>query len=91
MCDVERPTNIIGRCINSVYKLLASMTLVPNTSVDKRGFFNKLFYSVTPIMNWGQKLRKSNKKLYKLLEYSLNILLLIALFYILSIPFRLFT
>lgn len=90
MCDVERPTNIIGRFVNSIYKVLASMTLVPNTSIDKRGFFNKLFSSVTPIMDWGQRLRKTNKKLYKALEYTLNLLLLIALFYILSIPFRIF-
>ena len=90
MCDIERPTNFIGGFVNSIYKVLASMTLVPNTSIDKRGFFNKLFYAVTPIINWGQELRKTNRKLYKALEYSLNAILLIALFYILSIPFRMF-
>jgi beta-hydroxylase len=90
MCDVERPTNIIGRFVNSIYKILASMTLVPNTSIDKRGFFNKLFHLITPIMNWGQELRKTNKKLYKALEYTLNTTLLIAFLYIFYIPFKIF-
>jgi beta-hydroxylase len=90
MCDVERPTNFVGSFVNSIYKILASMTLVPNTDSDKKGFFNRLFYLVAPIMKWGQDLRKTNKKLYKALEYTLNAILLIVFFYILSIPFRLF-
>ena len=87
MLDVERPMGLFGRGFNLVYKRLVAMTVVPNAPGDKRGFFNKLFSTITPIMNWGQKLKKRNRKLYKTLEYTLNAILASILLLVLASPF----
>ena len=91
MFDVERPMGVLGRVFNMFYKQLTALTVVPNSDLDKRGFFNRLFSAVTPIMDWGQALRKSNRRLYKCLEYTLNAILLSALVLILASPFMAFS
>lgn len=86
MCDVERPMNLWGRLFNSAYKWLMQATLVPNTPEDKRGLFNWVFSKITPLMAWGKQLKKTNRRLYKTLEYTLNGLLLALLLLLLASP-----
>ncbi|KZZ21288.1 aspartyl/asparaginyl beta-hydroxylase, partial [Oleiphilus sp. HI0078] len=91
MFDVERPMNIFGRGINWVYKLLARATLVPNTSIDRQGFFNRLFSTVTPFLEWSKAFKKRNRPLYKRLQFVFNSLLLLILLLIIATPFIIFS
>jgi len=50
MCDIERPMSPIGRLFNWPYKLLMRATVVPNTDEDKRGFANKTFSTLVPLL-----------------------------------------
>lgn len=90
MCDVDRPMNGLGRAVNWVYKLLAKATLVPNTSIDKQGFFNKAFSKVTPFLEWAKAFKKRDRALYKKLQFVFNALLLLILLSIIAAPFMLF-
>lgn len=89
MCDVERPMHWPGRAFNWLYKKLVILTIVPNTDQDRRGFFNRLFLRLMPVMEWGQQLRKTNKRLYKTLEYTLNAALLLIVVAVLALPWLL--
>ena len=90
MCDVERPMNFFGRLFNRIYKAMMASSVVPNTSIDKAGAANRLLYKVTPIMDWGKRLKVSNKPLYKTLEYLLNTILVLLFLLLLVSPFMLF-
>jgi len=77
MCDIERPMAWPGKIFNAlVYKPLMSATLVPNTDEDKRGFANKMFSSVVPLLAKGKQLKQDNPPLYKIVKYSINTVLL---------------
>lgn len=80
MCDVERPMNIFGKAFNFLYKRLMKGTIVPNTEIDKSGWISTLFRKITPIMEYGQQLKRSNRSLYKLIAYGINATLLLILF-----------
>lgn len=90
MCDVERPMNFLGRLINLGYKFFARATLVPNTSIDKKGFFNRLFSTVTPFLEWSKAFKRRNRPLYKKLQFLFNSILLLILLFIIAIPFMIF-
>jgi beta-hydroxylase len=75
MCDIERPMNFIGRFVNLLYKQLVKLTIVPNTTEDKRGFANILFSRLAPIFSKTRQLRDSNKNLYLLIKYTINLTL----------------
>ncbi|VUD46015.1 hypothetical protein TDB9533_00739 [Thalassocella blandensis] len=72
MCDINRPMNTCGKAINSVYRLIAKCTLVPNTSEDKKGVFNILFSFFAPFQLRSQQLKIARPKLYKTLKLMLN-------------------
>ena len=84
MCDVERPMNFIGRFINFFYKGLMRMTVVPNTEGDKRGFANVLFAGLAPVNRKMKALKQTNRKLYLLIKYTINLTLALLAFAILA-------
>ncbi len=81
MCDIERPMNVFGSVFNFFYKRFMKGTVVPNTDADKSGWISALFRKVAPIMNMGSQLKKTNRRLYKLLKHLINatVLLLIVI------------
>lgn len=79
MCDVERPTWLLGRVINFFYKGLMRLTVVPNMDGDQRGFANNLFARISPALARVRELKKTNRRQYKALKYSVNGLLALAL------------
>ncbi|MCO5112575.1 MAG: aspartyl/asparaginyl beta-hydroxylase domain-containing protein [Bdellovibrionaceae bacterium] len=79
MCDVNRPTNFIGKIINGTYKILMKITVVPNTNEDKRGLVNVVFSSLAPILAKSKSLKQTNRKAYLALKYSVNTALIALL------------
>lgn len=80
MCDIDRPTNVLGSVVNFFYKLLPRLSVVPNTEADRRGFANRVFSSLAPLLGRSKALKQTNRKLYLTLKYSVNtVLLLIVL------------
>ena len=80
MCDIERPMNPMGKLVNSAFKLLMRMTVVPNTQIDKRGLISIIFYYVEPFLNRTKSLKKTHPKKYKLGKWILNTTLILLLF-----------
>ncbi|KZN14208.1 aspartyl/asparaginyl beta-hydroxylase domain-containing protein [Marinomonas sp. TW1] len=80
MCDFDRPVNFFGKVINSCYKILMKASLVPNTADDRSGIANKMFKTVTPMLQRSKELKKTNRKAYKRLKYTVNTLLLLIIF-----------
>lgn len=76
MCDVERPTFLLGSIVNFVYKILMRATIVPNTSEDKRGLANRVFAGVKPVLDKGKALKGHNRTLYRLVKFAVNVVLL---------------
>lgn len=79
MCDVDRPMNGFGRLFNWFYKRFMSGTIVPNTEEDKSGWISTTFRRIAPIMSTGQRLKKTNRRLYKILKHTINTLLVVIL------------
>lgn len=94
MCDLVRPMNVFGRMVNFCYQALMRLTIVPNDANDRRGGFNALFHAVAPWMQKGKQLKKKNRRLYKLITRTINIVLAGVLFALLAaivyIPYSLF-
>jgi len=78
MCDIDRPMSWFGHVLNWPYKQLMKATVVPNTDEDKRGFANKVFSGMVPILEKSKRLKETNLAAYKLLKYSVNSILLLA-------------
>lgn len=78
MCDIERPMSWFGSLLNLPYKLLMRATVVPNTDADQRGFANRVFSSVVPLLNKSKNLKQTNLPAYKALKYTVNGTLLLA-------------
>ncbi|PVY78421.1 beta-hydroxylase [Tamilnaduibacter salinus] len=72
MCDVERPTWIVGRIVNFFYKGLMRLTVVPNDERDKRGLANTIFARVSPTLANVRTLKTSNPARYQTIKYSVN-------------------
>ena len=79
MCDIERPMSWFGKILNYPYKLLMRATVVPNTDEDRRGFANKIFAGMVPILEKSKALKQTNMQAYKALKYSVNSLLILIL------------
>lgn len=79
MCDIARPTHTFGRVINFLYEGLARLTVVPNLDGDKRGFANRVFSRVSPILGRIGGLKETNRNLYLIIKYSVNTLLLLLI------------
>lgn len=81
MCDIDRPMSRFGQILNWPYKWLMRATVVPNTHEDQRGFANRTFSTLVPILEKSKRLKETNLPAYKALKYSVNTtLLLIAAF-----------
>ena len=78
MCDVERPTWLVGRVINFFYKGLMRATVVPNMDGDQRGLANTIFARVSPAIARVRTLKKTNRRRYKTIKYAVNALLALA-------------
>jgi beta-hydroxylase len=80
MCDIERPMSWFGHILNLPYKWLMSVTVVPNTDEDKKGFANRVFSSTAPLLEKTKRLKETNLFAYKIIKYTVNttILLMIA-------------
>ncbi len=85
MCDVERPMNFLGKFINFLYKGLMSLTVVPNMAGDKHGLVNRIFSSLSPILQKTKTLKQTNRPLYLTIKYSVNTTLILLLFGVLAI------
>ena len=89
MCDVERPMGFIGKIVNFFYKGITKLTVVPNTDEDKRGFVNATFAKLAPLTGKIKGLKETNKPLYTLIKYSINLTLLLIIVAILAGAFKL--
>lgn len=79
MCDIERPMFLIGPFINFVYKIAMRMSIVPNTAEDERGFANKVFANLSPVLKKTKALKQTNPLAYKFVKHSVNLLLFFIL------------
>ncbi len=87
MCDVERPMYFIGFIINFFYKIAMRMSIVPNTDQDERGFANKVFAWLSPILKKTKAMKQTNKTKYLLIKHSVNFTLFIILLGIITLGF----
>lgn len=85
MCDINRPTNLLGSALNMVYKCLTRLSVVPNTDCDRRGFANRVFSSISPLLGRSKALKQTNRSLYLLLKYSVNTLLAVIVLSLLTL------
>jgi beta-hydroxylase len=72
MLDVERPLNLVGSVVNFFYRGLARLTVVPNLEGDKRGFANRMFSGIAPFFEKSKELKRTNRKLYKVVKFAFN-------------------
>lgn len=79
MCDIERPLGLIGTVINFFYKGIARLTVVPNLQGDTQGLANRVFSTVGPLLARTKSLKKSNRKLYTVIKWTFNAVLLALL------------
>lgn len=89
MCDIERPMTLPGKIINFFYQSILKLSVVPNTSEDKKGLINTIFSTLSPILGKTKEIKAQNKPLYLLIKYSVNTLLAILVFGILYLFFKL--
>lgn len=73
LCDIERPMrNRLGTLINRFFnKYVLSESATKNLDSDRVGIFNKIFRQYNALAVVATKIKQSNYKLYKLLQYSL--------------------
>ncbi len=79
MCDVKRPLNIFGVMFNFFYQGMTRGTVVPNTLEDNRGLANRIFAGVAPILARSKALKATNRPMYMVLKWSVNVSLLALL------------
>lgn len=72
MCDVERPTWVVGPIVNFFYKGLMRLTVVPNTEGDQRGLANSIFARLSPMLANTRELKRTNPGRYTAIKYSVN-------------------
>lgn len=72
MCDVERPTRVIGPVVNFFYKGLMRATVVPNTDEDERGVVNTLFARLAPLLTNTRALKQTHPGRYTAIKYCVN-------------------
>jgi len=79
MCDIDRPMSWFGQILNWPYKVLMRATVVPNTDEDERGFANKIFAGMVPLLEKSKNLKQTSLPAYKALKYTVNTLLVLIL------------
>lgn len=88
MCDVERPMNVFGKFVNLIYKGLMRFTVVPNMTGDKHGLVNRIFSSLSPVLQKTKTLKQTNRPLYLTIKYSVNITLMLILFAVFAVSLQ---
>ena len=79
MCDIERPMSLPGQLFNFFYKSILRLSVVPNMPGDKSGLINTIFSKLSPILAKTKKLKQTNRPLYLLVKWTVNISLAIIL------------
>ena len=80
MCDIERPLRGVGSLVNSLYKLVARLTVVPNMDGDQRGLANRVFHRVSPLLQRAKGLKVTHRPAYVVAKYAINLTLIAVLF-----------
>ena len=85
-CDVERPLKFkLATWINRGFKkVVVALTQTQNEETEKVGLLNKLFSGVYKIRNLGQRLKKWNRTVYKIVEWAIYL----GLFYLIFLRFH---
>ncbi|WP_210215531.1 aspartyl/asparaginyl beta-hydroxylase domain-containing protein [Pseudochrobactrum sp. B5] len=78
MCDVKRPLNPLGSLFNIFYQGVTRASIVPNTTEDRRGLANKVFAGLAPVLAYTKGLKSTNRPLYLVVKWSVNILILLV-------------
>ena len=81
--DIKRPTKFfIVDWINEIFsRIVLAATTTKNMDGDKIGGINRLFPHIFKVRLIGKKIKKSNKILYYILQYSIYLLLIYAVFF----------
>lgn len=79
LCDIDRPLWGPGYLFNLAYKAFASLSVVPNLEGDKRGLGSRIFSSLNPFLQKSKQLKQVNPRLYRILKFCFNSVLLILL------------
>ena len=58
--------------------------LVPNIAGDKSGLISRIFQGTAPILAKGKELKKTNRPLYNIVKWTINIVILLVLLLVLS-------
>jgi len=72
MCDVDRPTYPPGNLVNAAYRGLMRLTVVPNTSDDRRGLANNLYAGIAPTVTRIRGLKQTDRRRYQVIKHSVN-------------------
>jgi beta-hydroxylase len=76
MCDVRRPLNPLGALFNAFYQVVTRASVVPNTPEDHRGLANRIFAGLAPVLARSKALKSTNRPLYLVVKWAVNLLLL---------------
>jgi beta-hydroxylase len=79
MCDVKRPLNPLGALFNPFYEAITRASVVPNTPEDHRGLANRIFSGLAPVLARSKALKSTNRPLYLVVKWAVNLLLLSVL------------
>ena len=81
--DIKRPTKFfIVDWINEIFsRIVLAATTTKNMDGDKIGGINRLFPHIFKVRLIGKKIKKLNKILYYILQYSIYLLLIYAVFF----------
>lgn len=79
MCDINRPTWLLGSWVNGLYRAFMRLTVVPNTKDDQRGLFNSIFAGIAPRLGEIRALKQTDPRRYKTIKYTVNSVLLLLI------------
>ncbi|HEX5649172.1 MAG TPA: aspartyl/asparaginyl beta-hydroxylase domain-containing protein [Steroidobacteraceae bacterium] len=79
LCDVKRPLNPLGAALNFFYRGVTRASVVPNTPEDHRGLANRIFAGLAPLLARSKALKSTNRPLYLVVKWSVNIVLVLLL------------
>lgn len=89
MCDIARPTYGVGSVLRWAYEGLARLTVVPNLVGDKKGFANRVFAHLAPVLARSKALKATNRSLYRVVKWSVNVGLILGVLAALTAILRL--
>jgi beta-hydroxylase len=73
MCDVRRPLNFPGRILNACVQFVLRLSVVPNTSKDRRGLVNRIFHWLAPLLGKVKGLKQTHRPVYLAIKWSVNL------------------